>query len=113
MSDPTTPAGRALLRRHAGLSAAEVEEIEREARTLGVAEASQRRARVLERLGELLTADQFAAASAVLLLDPVAAAGASDRALRTVLAGLADRRLAGSADPETLAAARRLLTDII
>jgi hypothetical protein len=113
VSDPTTPAGRALLRRHAGLSATEVAEIEREARALGVAEVSQRSARVLERLSELLTADQVAAARAILLLDPDAAAGASDQALRTVLAGLADPRLAGSDDPETLAAARRFLIEIM
>jgi len=67
---------------------------------------AERRERVLDALRHLLTDDQRAAATAVMLLDPDPLAALDDAALRTILAGLADPRLSPNLDREAREAAR-------
>lgn len=104
MSDPETPAGRELLRRHPELGADEVSEVEREARGQQIQVGMERRERVIDGLRHVLTPEQLGAVSAVLLLDPDTIAKLDDEKLQVVLGGLA--RLTPDLDPEAREAAR-------
>jgi len=103
---PDTPAGRDLIRRHRDLTADEVAEVEFQARGRSVQAEGERHERVLDAFRHLMTDDQRAAATAVLLLDPDAIASLDDAKLRMILAGLADPRLTPKLDPEAGEAAR-------
>lgn len=106
MSEPETPAGRELLQRHHELATEEVVEVELQARGRTLQAETERRERVLDALRHLLTDDQRAAATAVMLLDPDALTSLDDANLRMLLAGLADPQLSPSLDRAAREAAR-------
>jgi hypothetical protein len=106
LSEPETPAGRDLLRRHPELTAGEVGEVELQARGRSVQAEAERRERVLDALRHLLTDEQRAAASALMMLDPDALALLDDSKLQMILAGLADPRLSPDLDRPAREAAR-------
>lgn len=106
LSEPETPAGRDLLRRHPQLTAGEIGEVELQARGRSLQSEAERRERVLDALRHLLTDDERAAATAVLLLDPDSIASLDDAKLRLILTGLADPRLTPNLDREAREAAR-------
>lgn len=94
------------MRRHPELTADEVAEVELQARGRSLQAEAERRERVLDALRHLLTDDQRAAASAVMLLDPDALALLDDSKLQMILTGLADPRLSPSLDRAAREAAR-------
>jgi hypothetical protein len=113
VTDVRSAAARDLLRRHPTLDPAEVAAVEEQARGQGRQEATDRSARVLERLRPLLGPEQLAAVAAVRILDPDAIAPLDDETLQRVLATLNDPALTAAPDPEKLAAARRYLDEIM
>jgi hypothetical protein len=115
LSKPDTPAGRALLARHPDVSATEIVEVELQTRGRSVQAETERRERVFDVLRHLLSDDQRAAASAVLLLDPDAIAVLDDAKLRLILAGLADpsHNLDRDAREAARAEAARFLEEIM
>jgi hypothetical protein len=112
MGDARTRAGRQLLAEHPELSAAAVNEVEDQAHGRGIATASERMDRVLDRLRPLLTTDQLGAVMAVRALDPDAIASLDDEALRIVLAGFSDPRLTPAPDPAAREAGERYHNEI-
>jgi len=101
---PATLAGRELLQRHPELDAAEVSEVERQARGQETHAAMERRERVVSALRHLLTPAQIGAVDAVLALDPDVIATLDDETLRVVLSGFS--WLPPDLDPEARRAAR-------
>jgi hypothetical protein len=104
LGGPETPAGRDLLRDHPELTADEVREVQLQARGRALQADAERRERVVDALRHLLTDDQCAAITAVLLLDPDAIASLDDANIRMILGGLADPRM--NLDREAREAAR-------
>jgi hypothetical protein len=112
MSEPRTQAGRQLLTDHPDLSNAAVQAVEDQARGQGVASASERMDRVIDRLRGLLTSDQLGAVIATRALDPDAISSLDDDTLRFVLRGFSEPRLTPNADPEAREAGERYHDEI-
>jgi hypothetical protein len=112
MPDPSTQAGRDLLLQHPEVGADVVLAVEQQARGQGLAAASQRTHRVLDRLQSLLTVDQLSAASALLALDPDVISDVDDATLRQAIDGFVDPRRTGATPTEAREAGERYLNEI-
>jgi hypothetical protein len=113
LTEPSTEAARALLQAHPDLDAAAVVAVEQQACGQGMAQASDRAHRVLDRLRSLLTVEQLSAATAVLALDPDRIAELDDATLRLALDGFVDPTTTYATADEAREAARRYLMEIM
>ena len=86
--------------------------VEQQARGQGLAAASERTHRVLDRLRPLLTLEQLSAAAALLALDPDVISHVDDATLRRAIDGFVDPRITGATPTEARQAAERYLHEI-